>query len=305
MLRELSEFLRIPSVSTLPAHDADVRRAAEWVANELRRLGCGAVKFLGSVHHPVVWGVGPEVPGAPTLLVYGHYDVQPPDPLAEWVTPPFDPTVRDGRIYARGAVDDKGQVFCLLKAIEASGAPPVNFRFLIEGEEEVGSANLDYLSFFGNHEANLVATEPAFVADDDRMATRGGASRERQRFVLAAAVECQNRDEGWFHHASNDSDARAEESFRRSGSFLVEFFRMPEGAARSYRFGPFLLDVGDRSLKREGAPIPLTPKTFDLLVMPGEEHGGGRRGPSAAARAAPGPRTGWPPRCRPDRSRPS
>ena len=139
MLRELVEFLRIPSVSTLPAHDADCRRAAEWVAAELRRLGCREVAFLASDVHPVVWGVGPDVPGAPTLLIYGHYDVQPPDPLGEWVTPPFEPTVRDGKLFARGSADDKGQVFCLLRAIAAAGRPAVNFRFLIEGEEEYGS----------------------------------------------------------------------------------------------------------------------------------------------------------------------
>jgi acetylornithine deacetylase/succinyl-diaminopimelate desuccinylase-like protein len=139
LLRELTEFLRIPSVSTLPAHDADCRRAAEWVAAELRRLGCRDVALLGSESHPVVWGVGPEVPGAPTLLLYGHYDVQPPDPLNEWTSPPFEPVVRNGRLYARGAADDKGQVFCLLKAIAECGRPPVNFRFLIEGEEEFGS----------------------------------------------------------------------------------------------------------------------------------------------------------------------
>ena len=139
LLRELSDFLRIPSISTLPDHNADVRRAAEWVAAELRRLGCRTVEFLGSEAHPVVWGVGPEVPGAPTLLIYGHYDVQPPDPLDEWTTPPFEPTVRDGQLFARGTADDKGQVFCLLKAIAACGTPPLNFRFLIEGEEEYGS----------------------------------------------------------------------------------------------------------------------------------------------------------------------
>lgn len=139
MLRELCEFLRIPSVSTLPAHNEDCRAAAAWVAAELRRLGCRDVEFLGSETHPVVWGVGPAVPGAPTLLIYGHYDVQPPDPLSEWTTPPFEPTVRDGKLFARGSADDKGQVFCLLKAIEAAGRPPVNFRFLIEGQEEFGS----------------------------------------------------------------------------------------------------------------------------------------------------------------------
>ncbi len=139
LLRDLTAFLRIPSVSTLPAHDADCRAAAEWVAQALRRLGCGDVQFLGSDTHPVVWGVGPEVPGAPTLLLYGHYDVQPPDPLDEWTTAPFEPTVRGGRLFARGAADDKGQVFCLLEAVAACGRPPVNFRFLIEGQEESGS----------------------------------------------------------------------------------------------------------------------------------------------------------------------
>src|SRR5437870_2451156 len=139
LLRELTDFLRIPSVSTLPAHNADCRAAAEWVAGELRRLGCREVQFLASGTHPVVWGVGPDVPGAPTLLLYGHYDVQPPDPLAEWTTPPFEPTVRDGKLFARGSADDKGQVFCLLKAVEATGRLPVNLRFLIEGEEEHGS----------------------------------------------------------------------------------------------------------------------------------------------------------------------
>ena len=142
LLRELSDFLRIPSLSTSPSHDADCRAAAEWVAAELRRLGCDDVQFLASETHPVVWGVGPDVPGAPTLLVYGHYDVQPPDPLDEWTTPPFEPTVRGGKLFARGAADDKGQIFCLLKAIETNDTrtrPRINFRFLIEGEEEYGS----------------------------------------------------------------------------------------------------------------------------------------------------------------------
>src|SRR5438132_177261 len=123
LLAELSAFLRIPSVSTLPAHDADCRRAAEWVAEELRGLGGHDIRFLGSDTHPVVWGRGPEVPGAPTLLLYGHYDVQPPDPLDEWTSPPFEPALRDGRLYARGAADDKGQVFCLLKAMAERGRP--------------------------------------------------------------------------------------------------------------------------------------------------------------------------------------
>ena len=161
-LGELTTFLRIPSISTLPAHDADCRRAAEWVAADLRRLGCREVQLLGSETHPVVWGVGPDVPGAPTVLIYGHYDVQPPDPINEWTSPPFEPSLRDGRLYARGAADDKGQVFCLLRAIEALGAPPVNFRFLIEGEEEFGSKVLFDLL---RREPERTRADVALVAD--------------------------------------------------------------------------------------------------------------------------------------------
>lgn len=142
LLRELSDFLAIPSVSTLPAHAGDCRRAASWLMAELRRLGCPTVTLIEGAGHPVVWAGGPRRPGRPTLLVYGHYDVQPPDPLEEWDTPPFTPTVRDGKLYARGASDDKGQVFCMLKAYEATrdadGLPPCNVNFIFEGEEECG-----------------------------------------------------------------------------------------------------------------------------------------------------------------------
>ena len=142
LLQELSEFLSIPSVSALPAHADDCRRAAEWLRAELTRLGCPVVSLVEGDGHPVVWAEGPSVPGRPTLLMYGHYDVQPPDPLEEWDSPPFEPTVRDGRLYARGVVDDKGQIFALLKAYEAvldeDRRPPLNVRFIFEGEEESG-----------------------------------------------------------------------------------------------------------------------------------------------------------------------
>lgn len=142
LLAELTEFLAIPSISTGTAHVADCRRAAQWLVDQLFRLGCPTVQLIEGEGHPVVWGESPRVEGAPTLLIYGHYDVQPPDPLDEWHTPPFVPSIRDGRLYARGAIDDKGQVFCLLKAYEAvrdaDGKPPLNVRFLFEGEEECG-----------------------------------------------------------------------------------------------------------------------------------------------------------------------
>jgi acetylornithine deacetylase/succinyl-diaminopimelate desuccinylase-like protein len=142
LLQELSELLSIPSISALPAHAEDCRRAAEWLRAELTRLGCPVVNLIEGDGNPVVWAEGPSVPGRPTILIYGHYDVQPPDPLEEWDSPPFEMTVRDGRIYARGAVDDKGQIFCLLKAYEAvldaERRPPLNIHFVFEGEEESG-----------------------------------------------------------------------------------------------------------------------------------------------------------------------
>jgi acetylornithine deacetylase/succinyl-diaminopimelate desuccinylase-like protein len=142
MLGELSEFLSIPSISALPAHAADCRKAADWLTRHLRALGCPVVETIEGPGHPVVWAESPKVPGRPTLLIYGHYDVQPPDPLEEWTSDPFSPTVRDGKLFGRGTADDKGQVFCLLKAYEAvrgpDGRPPLNVNFIFEGEEECG-----------------------------------------------------------------------------------------------------------------------------------------------------------------------
>src|SRR6476661_8940508 len=146
LLGELSSFLSIPSVSALPVHAADCRRAAEWLRDELQGLGCPTVQIIEGNGHPVVWAESPPVPGRPTLLIYGHYDVQPPDPLDEWHSPPFEPTVRDGNVYARGAGDDKGQVYIHLRAVRdalAEGGLPVNVRFLIEGEEEISGTSIE------------------------------------------------------------------------------------------------------------------------------------------------------------------
>lgn len=147
LLRELTEFLSIPSISALPDHAGDCRRAAQWLMDDLTRLGCPVVSLIEGNGHPVVWAESPDVPGAPTLLIYGHYDVQPVDPLDEWETDPFKPTVRDGKLFARGTADDKGQVFCLLRAYEAvrdeNGRPPLNVHFIFEGEEECGGHMID------------------------------------------------------------------------------------------------------------------------------------------------------------------
>lgn len=142
---ELCELLRIPSVSADSKHKDDVRRAGQWVLKQFQALGLKA-EMIETARHPLVYAESPPVAGAPTVLVYGHYDVQPPDPLKEWISPPFEPTRRNGNLYARGATDDKGQMLTHLKSAEAwlktAGKLPVQLKFLIEGEEEVGSDNL-------------------------------------------------------------------------------------------------------------------------------------------------------------------
>jgi len=170
---ELKDYLAIPSISALPQHEADVRRAAEWTAEALRRAGMQGVRVIETAGHPVVYGEWLGAPGKPTILYYGHYDVQPVDPVNLWTTPPFEATVRDGEIYARGAADDKGQVFMHIKAIEAftkkSGGLPVNMKVLIEGEEEVGSVHLD--AFIQSHKQELAAD--VVVISDSPMFDRG------------------------------------------------------------------------------------------------------------------------------------
>lgn len=145
-LEELKEYLSIPSVSTDSRHKGDVVRCAEWVAEHLRGIGFDEVVLEPTDWHPIVYAEHCKAPGKPTILLYGHYDVQPPEPLELWESPPFEPTVRDAKIFARGATDDKGQVFAHLKGLEAHlkthGTLPVNVKLLIEGEEEVGSPNL-------------------------------------------------------------------------------------------------------------------------------------------------------------------
>lgn len=159
-LEELKDFLRIPSISTDPERAGDVARAAQWVADKLRSVGIENVEIIPTSRHPLVYADWLHAPGKPTVLCYGHYDVQPPDPLEEWVSPPFEPAIRNGNLYARGSADDKGQMYMHVKAIETlfavHGKLPVNVKFLIEGEEEVGGASV----------AKYVAENPAKLKAD-------------------------------------------------------------------------------------------------------------------------------------------
>jgi acetylornithine deacetylase/succinyl-diaminopimelate desuccinylase-like protein len=167
---ELCEFLRIPSISADPARRDDMYRAADWVADQFRRMRFAA-EIIPTAGHPMVYAESPAVPGAPTALVYGHYDVQPVEPLEKWTTPPFEPTRRDGKLYARGATDDKGQLFTHLKSVEAwitvEGRLPLNLKFLIEGEEEVGSMGLE--KFLHEH-ADRLACDCVVISDGGQFA---------------------------------------------------------------------------------------------------------------------------------------
>jgi acetylornithine deacetylase/succinyl-diaminopimelate desuccinylase-like protein len=172
-LDELCEFLRIPSVSAKSEHKGDIERAAQWVANHFRSAGFKTVEIIPTNLHPLVYAESLEAPGKPTVLFYGHYDVQPAEPLELWTSPAFEPAVRNGNIYARGTADDKGQVHIHLKALEClhqlDGKFPVNIKVLIEGEEEVGSVSLwDYVQ---KNKAKLKAD--ALIVSDTAMLAKG------------------------------------------------------------------------------------------------------------------------------------
>lgn len=195
-LEELFELLRFPSVSADPKYAGDVRKAAEFVAQKLRDAGADQVEICETAGHPIVYGEKIMDPSKPTVLVYGHYDVQPADPLELWHTPPFEPTVRDGKIYARGACDDKGQFYMHVKAFELmlkQGTLPTNIKFMIEGEEEVGSENLGV--FVKNNKERLKAD--VVLVSDTAMISLENPSLEtglRGLSYLEVEVVGPNRD---------------------------------------------------------------------------------------------------------------
>ncbi len=165
-IAELKEFLTIPSISNNAENRADMERCAEFLRDQLDTIGMQRAALFPTQGHPIVYGEWLGAPGRPTVLFYGHYDVQPVDPLDLWISGPFEPTIRDGELYARGAIDDKGQVWMNLKAAEAhlqdQGSLPINLKLLIEGEEEVGSANLD--TFIQTHQ-ELLKADVALISD--------------------------------------------------------------------------------------------------------------------------------------------
>jgi acetylornithine deacetylase/succinyl-diaminopimelate desuccinylase-like protein len=191
-LQELLEFLRIPSVSSLPDHKEDVQRAAVWVADRLQASGIENVQVLPTGGHPVVYGDWLHAPGKPTILIYGHFDTQPVDPLELWTQPPFEPVIREDRIYARGASDDKGNLFIPILAIEAilksEGSLPVNLKCFFEGQEEIGSPQLP--EFISSHR-DLLACDLILSADGGQWEEDQPALMIGLRGLVALQVDVQ------------------------------------------------------------------------------------------------------------------
>ena len=167
---ELKTFLRFPTVSSQPKHANDLKKCAHWLANHLRRIGLAEVRIIPTGGHPIVYAAWRRLPGRPTLIIYGHYDVQAPEPLQEWRSPPFDPQIRGDYLYGRGACDDKGQAFAHVKALESylktEDSLPVNVKCIFEGEEELGGRSR-LKTFVGRNREALRAD--AAVVSDSRM----------------------------------------------------------------------------------------------------------------------------------------
>jgi len=192
-LNELIEFLRIPSISSLPEHKPDVQNAADWAAERIQTTGLDHVRILKAGDYPLVYGDWLKAPGKPTILIYGHMDVQPVDPLDLWTHPPFDPTVQNGRIYARGASDDKGNMFIPIIAVESilntAGALPVNLKFLFEGEEEIGSP---HLPGFMTDNRDLLACDLVLSADGEQWEADQPALHIGLRGIVAFQIDIKN-----------------------------------------------------------------------------------------------------------------
>jgi acetylornithine deacetylase/succinyl-diaminopimelate desuccinylase-like protein len=191
-LEDLKGWLRIPSISTLPEHAGDIRRAAEYAADQLKRIGFTKAEVIATQGHPLVYGEWLKAAGKPTVLIYGHYDVQPVDPVELWDSPPFEPTIRDGNLYCRGACDDKGQTMLVLKALESlmavNGSLPVNVRVLIEGEEEAGGESIE--QYVKTHPEKL-ACDAAFICDTHMPSEDVPALISGLRGIIYTEVEVQ------------------------------------------------------------------------------------------------------------------
>jgi acetylornithine deacetylase/succinyl-diaminopimelate desuccinylase-like protein len=189
-VKELQDLVRFPTVSSQPRHAADIRKCAAWLAEHLRAIGMDSVKVIRTLRHPLVYAAWERRRGAPTVLIYGHYDVQPADPLREWISPPFDAEIRGDDLLGRGACDDKGQMFAHVKALESflhcDGALPVNLKCIFEGEEEIGSPHLEALIVKNRH---ALKADVALVSDTKMLGKDRPAISYAQRGALSLELE--------------------------------------------------------------------------------------------------------------------
>jgi acetylornithine deacetylase/succinyl-diaminopimelate desuccinylase-like protein len=273
-LEELKTFLRFPSVSAQPSHAADVKRCAQWLAEHLRKVGL-TVKIVPTARHPLVVASWLKAAGRPTILIYGHYDVQPPEPLQEWRSPPFEPTVRGEDLFARGACDDKGQMFTHVKALESllrtQSALPVNVKCLFEGEEEIGSPNL--LPFVERNRKALAA-DAAVVSDTQMLGPGRPAISYAERGTLALELEVRGPQHdlhsGNFGGvAHNPLQALCEmiaqlhgDSGRIAVPGIYDRVRKPTGEEREYLWGAGPSD--QQILRNAGVKRPWGERGFTL-----------------------------------------
>ena len=254
---DLAEFLRIASVSADSRQREETKRAAEWVANQFRNIGL-KTELIPTNGHSLIYAESPPVPGKPVVLMYGHYDVQPPEPLDEWISPPFEPTVRDGNIYARGATDDKGQMLTHVKGVEAwmksVGKLPVQVKFLIEGEEEVGS---EHLGPFVKANREKLACDTIVISDSSQFAPGMPAITYGLRgiayFQLYLRGPKQDLHSGTFGGGvTNPANALCE---------LLASLKDKDGRIQVPGFYDDVLPLSDRE-RAEFASLPLTDEEF-------------------------------------------
>jgi acetylornithine deacetylase/succinyl-diaminopimelate desuccinylase-like protein len=279
---DLISFLRIPSISADPAYATEVRRAAEFVRSWLERAGLEHAQLIDSTQpgaHPIVYADWTHAPGQPTLLLYGHYDVQPPDPLEEWISPPFEPTIRDGNLYARGAADDKGQLFILMESVAQSlrenlGTLPVNVKFLVEGEEESGGRHIEH---FVNENASALSADAAVICDTAMFAPgipsitiglRGIVYGEIH--VEGAAHDLHSGDYGGAAPNALEAVVQIIASLKsRNGKILIPGFYdsvVPPSAAELEAWKRLPFDAEDFRRREVGSPALTGESGFDVLT---------------------------------------
>jgi len=279
---DLISFLRIPSISADPAYSTEVRRAAEFVRAWLDRAGLENAQLIDSPEagaHPIVYADWTHAPGQPTLLLYGHYDVQPPDPLEEWISPPFEPTIRNGNLYARGAADDKGQLFILMESVaqtlrENRGHLPVNVKFLIEGEEESGGRHID--RFVTENAADLSA-DAAVICDTAMFAPEIPSITTGLRGIVygeihveGAAHDLHSGDYGGVAPNALEATAQIIASLKsRDGKILISGIYdrvLPPSAAELEAWKRLPFDAEEFRRREVGSPALTGESDFDVLT---------------------------------------